>query len=135
MPLDGRNYTTPVRHDLDTHWGRLRFLADFMEGVPDELTDIGNFTNTRECGTVRCAIGWAWVVPEFKALGFTESGPEGWESYDHQGKFFGLPSTLRPDSPWDTCFSPSGYPEHDGNPPRTAIIARLREAADKLEAA
>lgn len=107
---------------------RLLFLADFMEGLPDEKVNIGSFW----CGSVGCAVGWASQLPEFQKLGlysyvFKVSNP-----------FFGMRDERATEflqihgaDAWKYCFTPDGYPDaaKPSNPTGTEIAAHLREAA------
>ena len=126
MPFDSLPQQ-PV-YDLDNSCAdRLRFLADFLEGVPEELAIMRWVTEWLECGTIHCAWGWAKTIPEFKRLGILEVG-----GVCHgPTEFFSLHS----DEAF-RCFMPSGYhfePKRpDGEPFKRDIVRHLRETAEKV---
>lgn len=74
MPFDNSNYNPlPIGHQ------RLLVLADFLETkVPDEDFNLRRWLHPY--GSPSCAIGYAGIIPEFRALGFGVSyrgGPRG----------------------------------------------------------
>lgn len=64
----------PLEACMDaTHKERLLLLAGFLEKLPPEKFNYGQWAGTdrtaTSCGTVGCALGWAASMPEFQALG------------------------------------------------------------------
>ena len=127
MPFDFTNFTE-TKHDLDTYWGRLRHLADFIETLPPEKVDMGDYY----CGTAACALGWASRMPEFQTRGMP---PNVDASTTTDTEFFGL-GALAVGSPAFFCFGTGSQFRYLGRPYTPADVARhLRETADELETA
>lgn len=73
MPFDQLNYARPA---IPEGHRRLLVLAEFLETVPDEKLSLSSWSEGDNCGTTGCALGWACMIPEFRAagLGFNKSG-------------------------------------------------------------
>lgn len=55
--------------DNEINWDGLLRLANFIEALRPEQWDYSTLGETRSCGTVGCAIGWACLMPEAKEKG------------------------------------------------------------------
>jgi len=55
---------------------RLIKLVNFLSEIPSKKFYYGNFAKeTKTCGTVCCALGWAGMMPEFRKLGLRTYAP------------------------------------------------------------
>lgn len=48
---------------------RFQALAKLLDGLPEERFDYGTWGESRSCGTVACALGWAASTPWAKRVG------------------------------------------------------------------
>ena len=120
-----------IQHDLGTYWGRLRYLADFIETKPLSLVCMSRF----HCGTAHCALGWAETMPEFQALGIKSSyhvcGRDLIEVVEHNISIFGITVSNKR---YGYCFGYGAQFYYLGRLYTPADVARhLRETADELE--
>ncbi len=76
MPFDSETYVPsdlPAQAMPEGH-RRLLKLASFLETVPDEKLDLSTWALGENCGASGCALGWACMIPEFRALGLHLNG-------------------------------------------------------------
>ena len=81
---------------------KLTKLADLLDNLPEEKKFSMFRWGTPECGTAKCAAGWAALDPEFNAQGLylgrrhptSDYAPAFWDlfGYEALGRFFGLDS-------------------------------------------
>lgn len=124
---------------------RLLKLAEFLDAVPKEQFNLGQWTSdgsVGSCGTTACACGWATTIPEFREAGlrlekqsdyFGESFHalvyEQLKNWDAVELFFGISFD-------DACrlFYEGAYPDEDVNNPR-AVADRIRDFVKTADAA
>lgn len=108
---------------------RLKHLITVLAAVHSENFEIGYWKDTRDCGTVACALGWAGSDPRFKAEGLQLEHPsyapyfQGFTGYAAGAQFFGI---TRGQSEY--LFNPDEYaPGLNEQVTPADVIARIEE--------
>lgn len=86
----------------DMHLDRLKTLRNYLTTIPESALYMKAWKhNSRSCGTVHCAFGWATTIDSFAKLGLRMADSidctqsiipvfEGARGYDAAAKFFGI---------------------------------------------
>lgn len=138
---------------------RLTMLRNQLATLTDEQLDMHDWMSVEEpkiddCGTVACALGWACLLPEFKAQGLTLEHPSGapfptfrtdgevFHNYKAAQKFFQISSEHA-----QALFNPETYIEDEDEDedwsfdeygdeiiPLSAVIERFDQVIAELKA-
>lgn len=110
---------------------RLLRLAEFLETVPSDRLRMSGWSTAHEslldeCGTSACAAGWADIIPEFRAAGYSCKSQHG-PIYGEKEGFAALRAFFELDyeSSWHLFFALE-YPDPDSIAP-SDVTARIRE--------
>lgn len=122
MLLDGRIEDYAPKYDLqNSKADRLRYLADFIGGLRDDEISMPYY----DCGTAKCALGWAVTLPAFTDLGAA------FHAHDfHFGAMAFFEITC---SELEFIAMYDSYPEYGEHEiPARAVADHIHEVADKV---
>ncbi len=111
---------------------RLRYLADFIRGLKDKQLYMPAYSKGIDCGTARCAIGWAVTLPALQEVGCPKTSEELHSAALYtETDFFGIAAFAK-----SSIWLPGGYPQYFSawEIPASAVADRLHEAADEADA-